>query len=219
MTSDIAFLDRAVGRYLTAHTTPPSDLQQRLIDQTQGMPNAGMQIGHPQAQFMAMLTRLLRPETVVEIGTFTGYSALVVAEALVGDARLIACDVSEKWTAIGRPYWEEAGVADRIDLRIGPASETLSAFEPGTRVDMAFIDADKSGYIGYFEQLVPMLGERGVILVDNVLWDGQVVDPDDDRPDTVALRRFNDHVLADPRVDVVLLPVGDGVSMITPTGR
>ena len=215
MTSAITFLDPAVADYLAAHTTAPSEVEQRLIGETQRLSAAGMQIGHPQAQFMAMLTRLLQPRLVVEIGTFTGYSALVVARELRGDGRLIACDVSEEWTDIAKPYWVEAGVADRIDLRIGPAAETIAAFEPGTAVDLAFIDADKPGYVGYFEQLVPMLSRRGVILVDNVLWDGRVVDETDQSRDTVALRAFNDHVLADDRVQVALLPVGDGLSMIT----
>ncbi len=215
MTSNIAFLDPAVAGYLASHTTPPDDVEQRLIDETQRLSAAGMQIGYPQARFMAMLAALLRPRLVVEIGTFTGYSSLVVARALSDDARLIACDVSQEWTATAERYWAEAGVADRIDLRIGPAAETLAGFDPETTVDMAFIDADKSGYINYFEQLVPMLAPRGVILVDNVLWDGQVVDRDDQTRDTVALREFNDHVLADDRVEVALLPIGDGVSMIT----
>lgn len=218
MTSQIAFLDDSVAHYLADHTTAPTAIEQELIDETQRLAHAAMQIGHPQAQFMTMLTRLLRPKLVVEIGTFTGYSALVVARALQPGAKLIACDVSQEWTSLGRPYWERAGVADRIDLRIAPASETLAGFEAGTTVDMAFIDADKTGYIGYFEQLVPLLSETGVILVDNVLWDGQIVDLEDHRADTVALREFNDHVLADDRVDVALLPIGDGLSMITLAG-
>ncbi|MGI9596854.1 MAG: O-methyltransferase [Acidimicrobiales bacterium] len=209
------FLDGAVATYLAANTTPPTPLEQRLIDQTRLMAAGGMQISHPQAQFMTMLTRILRPKVVIEIGTFTGYSALVVAKALDDDATLIACDLSDEWTSVGRPYWDEAGVADKIDLRLGPASETLAALDPGTSVDMAFIDADKTGYIGYFEQLVPLLSGRGVILVDNVLWNGQIVDPDDQRADTVALRDFSTHVLADARVEVALLPIGDGLSMIT----
>lgn len=215
MTNDIAFVSHPVATYLAQHTTPPSPLEQRLIDRTQELTFRQMQIGHPQAQFMAGMTRLLRPSVAVEIGTFTGYSALVVAQQLPADGRLIACDISEEWTSIGRPFWEEAGVADKIDLRVGPASETLATFAPDTVVDMAFIDADKTGYLGYYEQLLPMLSERGVILVDNVLWDGQVADPTDTSDDTIALREFNAHVLADPRVEVALLPVGDGLSFIT----
>ncbi len=201
--------------YLAAHTTPPSPLEQRLIDETRQMTNAGMQIGHPQARFMAQLTRLLRPRLAVEIGTFTGYSSLVVGQALEPGARLLACDVSEEWTSVARRYWAEAGIDDRIDLRIGPAAETLATLPADTRVDLAFIDADKTGYLAYFEALLPLLSERGVILVDNVLWGGRIADDEDQRADTVALRAFNDHVLGDPRVDVALLPIGDGLSMIT----
>lgn len=215
MTSNIAFVDDSVSAYLARHTSAPSALEQRLIDRTQELTYSGMQIGHPQAQFMAGLTRILQPKLVVEVGTFTGYSTLVVAQQLGADARLIACDVSEEWTAIGKQFWAEAGVADKIDLRIGPAAETLAAFDDGTAVDMAFIDADKTGYLSYFELLVPMLSERGVILVDNVLWDGQITDPDDNSADTVALREFSAHVLADPRVQVAMLPIGDGLSFIT----
>lgn len=215
MTSNIAFLNDSVATYLAQHTSPPSDLEQRLIDRTNELTYSAMQIGHPQAQFMAMLTQILQPKLVVEIGTFTGYSALAVAKELGDDAKLIACDVSEKWTSIGREFWEEAGVAGKIDLRIGPAAETLAAFDPGTVVDMAFIDADKTGYLEYFELLVPMLSNRGVILVDNVLWDGNITDLEDTSADTVALREFNAHVVADPRVRVALLPIGDGVSFIT----
>jgi caffeoyl-CoA O-methyltransferase len=215
MTSQIAFLNPAVDRYLTAHSTPPTDLEQRLIDQTQGLPRAGMQIGAPQARFMTMLTRALQPRLAIEIGTFTGYSTLAVAKALPPGGRLIACDVSEEWTSIGKAYWAEAGVDDRIELRIGPAAATVDSLPPDPPVDLAFIDADKPGYVGYFEQLVPRLSERGVILVDNVLWDGQVADEADQSENTRALRAFNAHVLADQRVDVALLPVGDGLSMIT----
>lgn len=215
MTSDIAFLEPTIARYLSAHTTPPTELEQRLIDETQTLRYAQMQIGFGQARFMALLTRILNPKTVVEIGVFTGYSALVVAQELRDDATLIACDVSEEWTSVGRPYWREAGVEDRIDLRLGPASETLAGFAEDLSVDLGFVDADKSGYLGYLEQLIPRMHGGSVILVDNVLWDGQIVDQDDQSTDTVALREFNAAMLADPRVDVALLPVGDGLSFIT----
>jgi len=215
MTSNIAFLDDAVGEYLAAHTTPPTPIEQRLIDLTQTMAGASMQIGHPQARFMALLARIMRPQVVVEIGTFTGYSALVVAQELDASATLIACDISDEWTSIGRPYWAEAGVADRIDVRIGAASESLAALPADMVVDLAFIDADKTGYLGYIEQLIPHMNDRTVVLVDNVLWDGKIVDDSDQSADTVALRDFNREVLANPSIDVALLPVGDGLSMIT----
>jgi len=215
MTSKITFLDAGVGAYIATHTTAPTELEQRLIAETQSRPYAGMQIGFPQARFMAQLARLLQPKTVIEVGVFTGYSALVVAQELGDDATLIACDVSEEWTSVGRPFWEEAGVADRIDLRIAPASQTLAALPEGMQFDMAFIDADKTGYLGYLEQLIPRMHAGSVVLVDNVLWDGGVVDDSDQSADTVALREFSAAMMSDTRVDVALLPIGDGLSMIT----
>lgn len=217
MTSDIAFLDPAVAGYLAAHTSPPTELEQRLIDETQSMKYSMMQIGFPQARFMALLTRILRPQLVIEVGVFTGYSALVVAQELANDATLIACDISEEWTAVGRRYWKEAGVADQIDLRIGPASDSLATLPNDTQVDLAFIDADKTGYHSYLNQLIPLMHERSVVLVDNVLWDGEIVNDQDQSDDTVALRAFNAAMVADDRVDVALLPIGDGLSMITLT--
>jgi len=215
MTSDIAFLDPSIAAYLSAHTTAPSELEQQLIDITQAMPAAQMQIGFAQARFMALLARILQPTMVLEVGVFTGYSALVVAQELSDDATLIACDISEEWTAVGRPFWAQADVAERIDLRIAPASETLAALPSDTQVDLAFIDADKTGYLGYLQQIIPLMHARSVVLVDNVLWDGQVTDDADHSDDTVALREFNAAMLADDRVDVALLPIGDGLSMIT----
>ena len=215
MTSRISFVDSAVHAYLTAHTTPPSPVEQRLIDETQAMSNAGMQIGVSQGQFMATLTRLLRSATAVEIGVFTGYSGLKVAQELPPGGRLIACDVSEEWTSIAQRYWKEAGVADRIDLIVAPALETLAELPDDLIVDMAFIDADKTEYLDYLEALVPHMSGTSIVLVDNVLWDGRVADESDVRESTLALRRFNDAVVADPRFEVALLPVGDGVSMIT----
>ncbi len=215
MTSAIRFLDPAVADYLSAHTTAPTALEQRLIDRTQTMAHAQMQIGFPQARFMALLARILRPKVVVEVGVFTGYSALVVAQELDDDATLIACDISEEWTSIGRPFWDEAGVGSKIDLRIGPATETLASLPEDLVVDLAFIDADKTGYCGYLDQLIPHMGATSVVLVDNVLWDGFVADDADQSTDTVALREFNSAILAHDRVDVALLPIGDGLSMIT----
>lgn len=214
MTSEIAFLTEGIGAYVEAHSSAPTALEQRLIDETQQMQYSMMQIGFPQAQFMALLARTMRPTTVVEVGTFTGYSALKVAAELGDDATLIACDLSDEWTSVGRRYWEEAGVADRIDLRLGPAADTLAALPDDLVVDLAFIDADKTGYLGYVEQLIPHLRAHSVVLIDNVLWDGAIIDANDTTADTVALREFNAAIVADARLDVSLLPVGDGLSMI-----
>jgi caffeoyl-CoA O-methyltransferase len=161
---------------------------------------------------MTMLTRLVGATFAVEVGTFTGYSALCIARGLAPGGRLICCDVSEEWTAIGQRHWEQAGVADRIDLRIAPAIETLRSLPKERSVDLGFIDANKSGYLDYYEELVARLRPDGVLLVDNVLWSGRVIDSDASDDDTVAIRAFNDHLAADPRVDVVMLPIGDGLT-------
>jgi caffeoyl-CoA O-methyltransferase len=150
----------------------------------------------------------------IEIGTFTGYSSLSIARGMSPDGRLICCDVSEEWTDIAREHWRAAGVDDRIDLRIGPALQTIAALPDDLRFDLVFIDADKPNYGNYFEALVPRLQPTGLMLVDNTLWSGQVVDETSTDTNTVALRAFNDLVLADPRVSCVILPVGDGVTMI-----
>jgi caffeoyl-CoA O-methyltransferase len=149
----------------------------------------------------------------VEVGTFTGYSALCIARGLADDGSLLCCDVSEEWTAIGREHWERAGVADRIDLRIAPAVETLRALPDQPMFDLVFIDADKVNYITYVDELVPRLRAGGLLLIDNVLWGGAVVDPKADDPDTVAIRACNDHVAAHPDLESVILPVADGLTL------
>lgn len=203
--------------YAAAHSTRPDEVQQALIaatnEKTKGF--AGMQIGTDQGVFMTLLTTVLQVEFAVEIGTFTGYSALCIARGLAPGGRLLCCDISEEWTSIGRRHWETAGVADRIDLRIAPAIETLRALPPEPQIDLAFIDADKTGYMSYYEEILGRLSPTGVILVDNTLWHGMVLeDSGAEDPDTVALRAFNDHVGADERVEAVLLTVGDGVTLI-----
>jgi caffeoyl-CoA O-methyltransferase len=208
-------LSAELHEYLIAHSTPSSQVHRDLIAVTAGLGAiSGMQIAPEQGAFMTALTRLLEVRVAVEVGTFTGYSALCIAEGLVEGGRLLCCDVSDEWTAIARAHWQRAGVADRIDLRIAPAIETLRALPRTPQVDLAFIDADKPSYADYFEELVPRLSRRGVLLVDNVLWSGRVIDDTADDEQTRAIRAFNAKVVADPRVECVMLPISDGLSMI-----
>jgi caffeoyl-CoA O-methyltransferase len=205
----------ALHAYLVSHGTPPDEIQRALIDETRALGDTSvMQIAPEQGAFMTLLARILGARRAIEIGTFTGYSALCLARGLADDGELICCDVSEEWTSVGRRYWERAGVAHKIDLRIAPAIETLAQLprEPG--FDLAFIDADKSGYIAYFEALLPLIRKGGVILVDNVLWSGAVVDPAVDDENTSAIRKFNDLVAADSRVECVMLPIADGLTLL-----
>ena len=209
-------LGKELHAYLVAHGTPPDPLLAELREVTKekvgGM--ALMQIAPEQGAFMTLLTRLLDARLAVEVGTFTGYSALCIARGLPADGRLVCCDVSEEWTSIGRPYWEKAGVADRIDLRIAPALETLEALPDERSIDFAFIDADKTNYRNYYEALLPRMRAGGVILVDNVLWGGSVVDETRDDEQTLAIRAFNDRIAADDRVEAVMLPISDGLTLI-----
>jgi caffeoyl-CoA O-methyltransferase len=201
--------------YLVSHGTPPDEIQRALIDETRALGNISvMQIAPEQGAFMTLLARILGARRAIEIGTFTGYSALCLARGLADDGELICCDVSEEWTSVGRRYWEKAGVAHKIDLRIAPAIETLAQLPGEPRFDLAFIDADKSGTIGYFEALLPLIRQGGVILVDNVLWRGAVANPAIDDEDTLAIRKFNDLATADSRVESVMLPIADGLTLL-----
>ncbi len=207
-------LDHDLAAYLVAHGTPPDDVQRALIDETAALGAiAGMQIAPEQGAFLTVLTRLLDVRRAIEIGTFTGYSALCIARGLRDGGRLVCCDVSEEWTSIGRRAWERAGVADRIDLRIAPALDTLRTLSADEPFDLAFIDADKPNYANYFEALLPLMRTNAALLVDNVLWDGNVVRAGVADENTNAIRAFNDMVAADPRVDVVMLPLADGVTL------
>jgi caffeoyl-CoA O-methyltransferase len=209
-------LDEGLYRYLLDHSLREHPVQRELREATRDMKHGGMQIGPEQGQLMALLVRLLGAKRTIEIGVFTGYSALSVALALPADGRVIACDVNEEWTAMARNYWAKANVADRIDLRIAPALETLDALiEAGEsgRYDFAFIDADKSNYPGYYERCLALLRTGGLVAVDNTLWSGAVADPSRNDKDTVAIRAFNDAVHADGRVDMSLLAVGDGLTL------
>lgn len=208
-------LSSEVHGYLVGHGEPPDLVQRELIEATEALgPISRMQIAPEQGALLTLLCRLVGARQAVEVGTFTGYSALCLARGLPDDGHLLCCDVSDDWTSIGRPYWERAGVADRIELRIGPARETLQALPAEPTIDIAFIDADKGGYLSYYEELLPRLRPNGLILVDNVLWGGAVVDPANTDADTEAIRAFNDHVAADDRVDAVMLPVADGLTLL-----
>ena len=188
-----------------------------LRDETAALPAGGMQIGPDQGQLLGFLVKLLGVRRALEIGTFTGYSALSVAQALPEDGKLVCCDVSDEWTSIGRRYWREAGVAERIELRIAPALDTLAALESqGERFDLAFIDADKENYDRYYEACLRLVRPGGLIAIDNVLWSGAVADPANSSASTLALKALNDKISADSRVDFCLLPIGDGVTLVRP---
>lgn len=214
--SDIRTLPVTAGLidYAAAHGTWPEDeVLADLRAETRALgPLAGMQIGADQGQLLTLLARLAGARRAVEVGTFTGYSALCIARALPEDGTLVCCDVNEEWTAIGRRAWVRAGLADRIELRIGPAIETLRAL-PDEPLDLAFIDADKPAYLDYWRELVPRVRPGGLLVADNVLWSGRVADPSADDADTRALRAFNDAVAADERVEVAVLPAFDGLTL------
>jgi caffeoyl-CoA O-methyltransferase len=208
-------MDDTLFDYVLANTTEPDAVQRGLIARTSELGvSRRMQITHPQAVFMTFLTHSIGARNAIEVGTFTGYSALAIARGLPEDGRLIACDVSEEWTAIAREAWTAAGVVDRIELRIGPALETIAALPPETTFDLAFIDADKESYIEYYEALLPRLDATGLILVDNTLWEGKVTNSSIDDAPTRAVRAFNAYVAADARTEHVLLPMADGVTVI-----
>ncbi|MEU6465653.1 DUF2218 domain-containing protein [Streptomyces sp. NPDC046976] len=204
-----------VGEYLLAHHTPADGILGELALATREAAGdaAHMQVSADEGALLTMLTRLTGARLAVEVGVFTGYSSLCIARGLAAGGRLLACDVSEEWAAIGRPYWERAGVADRIDLRIAPALETLRALAPEPVVDIAFIDADKENYPFYYEELVSRLRPGGLVVLDNVFLGGRVLDPAYREDRYVTMRRLNDLIAADERVDSVMLPVRDGVTV------
>jgi len=207
-------LSPEIHAYLVGHGTPPDEVQRELIEQTSALgPIAMMQIAPEQGALLELLVRLTVVQRAVEVGTFTGYSALCIARGLAPGGRLLCCDVNEEWTSVGRAAWKRAGVDDRIELRLAPAAETLAALPSTAEIDFAFIDADKGGYAVYYEALLPRLRPGGLIVVDNVLWSGRVVDETADDADTLAIRSFNDHVAADRRVLSVMLPVADGLTL------
>lgn len=208
-------LSPEIHAYLIEHGTRPDAIQRELIEETQRLGGISMmQIAPEQGTFMTLLARAIGAKRAVEVGTFTGYSSLCIARGLPDDGKLLCCDVSEEWTSVGRRFWEKAGVAHKIELKIGPAVETLRALPETEVFDLGFIDADKPGYPAYYEEILKRLRPNGLILVDNVLWMGNVVKADATDPHTLAIRAFNDLVAADTRVDCVMLAVSDGLTIL-----
>ncbi len=201
--------------YLARRNTAPDPHRQSLIDIAAGMEHGGMRLGNEAGTLLTILTRAMQPSFVVEVGTFIGYSSLSMAMGLTGDARMLCCDVSEEWTSIARTHWEAAGVSDRIELVIGPALDTLRSLPADPPIDLAFIDADKGNYIGYYEEVKGRLSPGGVMIVDNTMWSARVLDESDTSADTIAIRAFNDHVAADPGTINVTVPVGDGLTFVS----
>ena len=206
-----------LAEYIEEASTREDDLWRRLRQETAQLPAGGMQIGADQARLLGWLVRLIGARRTLEIGTFTGASALAVAQALPEEGRVVACDVSDEWTSIARRYWIEAGVRHKIDLRLGPALETLAQLtaESDAPFDFAFIDADKEPIWSYFEGALSLIRPGGLIAVDNTLWGGQVADPAATDADTKAIDSFNRRVTDDPRVDSVQLTVGDGLTLLS----
>ena len=207
----------AVSDYVLANSTPPDELLRELIAETREETGgrAGMQVSYDEGTLLTMLVQLVGAKSAVEIGTFTGYSSICIARGLAAGGRLLACDVSEDWTSIARAYWQKAGVADRIDLKIAPALETLRALPEDFVIDFAFIDADKESYPAYYEEIVTRLRPGGVIALDNVLRGGRVLDPAAFAdPQVATMRDLNTRIAADERVDAVMLPLRDGVTVV-----
>ncbi|WP_018141889.1 O-methyltransferase [Thioalkalivibrio sp. ALJ7] len=209
-------LDETLYQYLLENSLREPALLAELRSETAALPEANMQIAPEQGQFMALLAKLMGARRYLEIGTFTGYSALAIALALPEDGEIVTLDKSAEWTATARRYWERAGVAGRIRLEQGEARDSLQALEAAGEAgtfDLAFIDADKTGYSGYFEHCLRLVRPGGLILVDNTLWYGTVADPDDTRTDTLAIRAFNEALHHDDRIDLSLTPIGDGLTL------
>jgi caffeoyl-CoA O-methyltransferase len=214
MASGTEHLAPGLHEYLVGHSTPPDALLRDLIAETAArFPDRTVyQIGPEQGTFMTMLAGLMNARRAIEVGTFTGYSSICLARGMPPDGRLICCDISEEWTSLARTYWQKAGLAGRIELRLGPALDTLRALPAGASFDLAFIDADKPGYAGYWQEIVPRIRPGGMILVDNTLLHGRIFHTKPD-PDALAVRRFNELVVADDRVVLAMLPVGDGLTV------
>jgi caffeoyl-CoA O-methyltransferase len=204
-----------LNAYLTAHSTPPDAILRELATETaERYPNeAALQVAPETGTCLTLLTRLSRARSGIEVGTFTGYSSICIARGLGAGGRLLCCDVSEEWTTVARKYWEKAGLGDRIELRLGPALDTLRGLPAQEAFDVAFIDADKLSYPAYWTELVPRVRRGGLIMVDNTFSHGRVLDAGNDNPSVIAVRAMNDHAAADERVEVVMLPIGDGLTV------
>jgi predicted O-methyltransferase YrrM len=207
-------LPAEISGYLLAHCTPADDILRDLAAETRSTfpAEAGMQVSHDEGELLTLLVKLSGARSAVEVGVFTGYSGLCIARGLPADGHLLACDVSDEFTGVARRYWERAGLADRIELRIAPALDTLKALPGEEAFDFAFIDADKQGYRGYYEELVPRMRPGGLLVLDNVLRGGNVIAGT--RPADIAIREINDAIVADERVESVMLPVRDGVTLV-----
>ena len=209
------FLTKQVHEYLLAHAPPLDDVQRDLIAETEELGGISMmQIAPEQGAFMTLLTRLIGARRAVEVGTFTGYSSISIARGLPDDGTLLCCDVNEEWTAIARKYWERDGIDGKIELRLAPALDTLRSLPSGEQFDLAFIDADKTTYADYYEEVLSRLRRNGVILVDNTLWAGAVTDPQATDDQTKVIRAFNRMVASDDRVESTILTVGDGLTLV-----
>ncbi len=212
----ITSLTQDLYRFMLRNRTAEEQLLGELRRETEQRIGrlAGMMISEEQGLLLRILVAAIGARRVVEVGTFTGYSAACMAAALPADGRLVCCDVSQEWTSIGVPYWRRGGLSDRIDLRIAPALDTLRELPSQPPVDFAFVDADKDNYVAYFEALLPKLRPNGLLAFDNVMWHNWMMDAANQDAETIGIREFNDHILGDPRIETVMLHVGDGVTLI-----
>ena len=209
-----------INAYLCAHSTPPDAILRELAHETaEWFPSeVSLAIAPEQGTFMTILARLIGARSAIEIGTFTGYSSICLARGLADDGHLLCCDLSDEWTSVARKYWERAGLADKIELRLGPALDTVRSLPREPLFDLAFIDADKPAYLGYWKEVVPRVRPGGAILVDNTFSHGRVIDAGNESELVQAIRDFNDHAAADDRVEVVMLPLGDGLTLARKKG-
>ena len=215
MADKFTSLNQNLYQYLAAHRTENDPVLAELAAETEGLGAVSMmQIAPDQGAFITLLARAIHAKSALEVGTFTGYSAICLARGLCPGGRLLCCDVSEEWTGIARRYWQRANVSARIDLRLGPALDTLRTLPREACFDIAFVDADKQNYRNYYEEILARLRPNGLVLFDNVLWMGQVADPTDRDPNTVAMRELNDFIARDERVDAVMLAVADGLTLV-----